>query len=254
MAKFDHEVDRLFELPLEEFTAARNDLARRLKGDGDAAAADEVKGLTKPSVAAWTINQLSRQRKDAVAALLAAGANLREAQERALQSRGDAGDALRRAQEEERRAIRALTHEAQQILEDAARSASSSVLDRISSTLRAAAVSDAGRAALEAGRLSGDVKPSGFDALAGLELADAPRRGAAGGGDELAERRREKKERERRRRELRDRARKLETEAAEAEQEAERAERAAAVARSAAEKKRRVADEAQQELEEPDSA
>ena len=65
MAKLDQEVDRLFELPLEEFTAARNDLAGRLKSEGDAAAAEEVKRLTKPSVAAWTINQLSRQRTDA---------------------------------------------------------------------------------------------------------------------------------------------------------------------------------------------
>lgn len=253
MATLDQEVDRLFELPLEEFTAARNDLARRLKSEGDAAAAEEVKRLTKPSVAAWTINQLSRERTDAVGALLAAGAKLREAQERALQSTGDAGNALRQAQEDERQAIRALTHQAQQILEDAERPVSSTLLDRISSTLRAAAVSDAGRAALEAGRLSGDVKPSGFDALAGLELAKAPRRGVPPARDELAERRREKKEREQKRRELRDRARTLATEAAEAEQEADRAAREAVAARNAAEKKRLAADRAEQELEELES-
>jgi hypothetical protein len=253
VATLDPEVDRLFEVPLEEFIAARNELVRRLKSDGDAAAAEEVKRLTKPSVAAWTINQLSRQRTDAVGALLAAGAKLREAQERALQSKGDAGNALRQAQEDERRAIRGLAHQAQEILEDAGRPVSSTLLDRISSTLRAAAVSDAGRAALEAGRLSGDVKPSGFDALAGLELAKAPRRGAAPARDELAERRREKKEREQKRRELRDRARTLASEAAEAEHEADRAEREAVAARNAAEKKRRAADRAEQELEELES-
>ena len=43
------EVDRLFELPPEEFTAARNELARRLKDDGDASAAADVKQLSKPS-------------------------------------------------------------------------------------------------------------------------------------------------------------------------------------------------------------
>ena len=62
-------------------------------GEGDAPAAEEVKRLPKPSVAAWTINQLSRQRKDAVGALVAAAAKLRKAQERALQSEGDAGNA-----------------------------------------------------------------------------------------------------------------------------------------------------------------
>lgn len=249
MAKLEQDVDRLFELPLEEFTAARNELARRLKSDGDTPAADEVKRLAKPSVAAWTINQLARQQKAAVRALLAAAANLREAQEQALQSKGDAGAVLRQAQEEERRAIRGLTHQAQQILEDAGRPASSSVLDRISSTLRAAAVSDVGRGALETGRLSGDVKPSGFDVLAGLELTDASSRQTSPARDELAERRREKKEREQRRRQLKERARKLEAEARAAEQEADRAERAATAARGVAEKKRSAADAAEQELE-----
>jgi len=252
VAKLDQEVDRLFELPLEDFTAARNELARRLKGEGDAPAAEEVKRLPKPSVAAWTINQLSRQRKDAVGALVAAAAKLRKAQERALQSEGDAGNALRQAQEDERRAIRGLTHQAQQLLEAAGRPVSSSVLDRISSTLRAAAVSDEGRAALEAGRLSGDVKPSGFDALAGLELGPAPSRGVAPARDELAERRREKREREQKRRELKERARKLAAEARAAEQEAERAEREAVAARNAAEKKRQAADKAEQELDDLD--
>ena len=111
MATLDQEVDRLFELPLEEFTAARNDLAGRLKSEGDAAAAEEVKRLTKPSVAAWTINQLSRQRTDAVGALLAAGAKLRETQERALQSKGDAGNALRQAQEDERLRVSRQIHD-----------------------------------------------------------------------------------------------------------------------------------------------
>jgi hypothetical protein len=253
VATLDQEVDRLFELPLEEFTAARNELAQRLKSEGDAGAADEVKRLPKPNVAAWTINQLARQQADAVGALLAAGAKLREAQERALQSAGEGGNALRQAQEDERSAVRGLTHQAQQILEDAGRPVSSSVLDRISSTLRAAAVSDAGRAALEAGRLSGDVEPSGFDSLAGLELAPAPRRGRAPARDELADRRREKKEREQKRRELKERARKLAAEARDAEQAAERAEREAGAARSAAEKKRRAADKAEQELEELES-
>ena len=50
------EVDRLYELPLEEFTAARNELAKRL---GDTS----VKELKKPTVTAWTVNQLARTRE-----------------------------------------------------------------------------------------------------------------------------------------------------------------------------------------------
>jgi hypothetical protein len=256
VADLDQEIDALFELPPEEFTAARNELARRLKSEGDGSAAQEVKQLGKPTVAAWTVNQLARRERDAIRDLFAAGTTLRDAQERALQSKGDAGDALRQAQQDERRALRVLTQRAQQILEAAGRPASRSVLDQISSTLRAAAVSEEGQAALEAGRLSGEVKSSGFDALAGIEVVErsrAPGRRAAPARDELAERRREKKEREQRRRELRERARKLEKEATEAEREAERVERAAATAREAAEKSRLKAEDAARELDELDS-
>jgi hypothetical protein len=61
MVKVDQEVDRLYSLQIEEFVAARNELSRRLKNEGDTSAADEVEQLVKPNVAAWTINQLSRQ-------------------------------------------------------------------------------------------------------------------------------------------------------------------------------------------------
>ena len=104
MAKFDHEVDRLFELPPEKFVAARNELARLLKNDGNTAQAEEIKQLSKPNVAAWTVNQLTRQHKDGVKVLLDAAAKLGKAQERALQS-GGSGDVLRWAQTEERRAM-----------------------------------------------------------------------------------------------------------------------------------------------------
>jgi chromosome segregation ATPase len=251
VAKLDQEIGGLFELPPEEFTAARNELSRRLKDEGDAAAAAGVKQLGKPTVAAWTVNQLARQEKAALRKLLAAGAKLRQAQEQALRSPAAAGNALRQAQQGERDALRGLTHAAQEILEDAGRPASRSVLDQISSTLRAAAVSDEGRAALEAGRFSGELKPSGFDALAGLDLgARSSRRRPEPARDELAARRREKQEREQRRRELRERARKLDAAASEAEREADRAESAATKARAAAEQSRRKAESAARELDE----
>ena len=247
----DDAVDRLFELPPEEFVEARNALARRLKNEGNPEAAEEVRQLKKPNVAAWAINQLSRQHKDALTVLLDAAVGLREAQERALQS-GESGDALRRAQAEERQAMRELTPKAQQVLEDVGRPVTSTVLTRISSTLRAAAISEGGRAALKAGLLSGDVKPSGFDAFAGLEVSDEPRLRSAPALDELSERRREKEERQRKRRDLRERARKLAALAREDERRAERAEQAATDARSAAEKSRREAEEAAADLEKLD--
>ena len=68
MATLDREIDRLYALPLDEFTARRNELAKRLKKEGEGEAADEVASLVKPSVPAWTINQLARRQKKEAAA------------------------------------------------------------------------------------------------------------------------------------------------------------------------------------------
>ena len=240
------DIDELFGLPLDEFTAARNELARRLKKDGDAEAAEQVRGLTKPSVAAWAVNQLARRDAEGVRALLNVGARLKTAQERALKGER-AADALRTTQAEEREVIRQLTDRAGQILRDAGRAASASTLERISSTLRAAAVADEGREALRAGRLTGDVELSGFDAFAGLEVATGRR--ATKRPDDLAERRQQKRELERRRRALEKRVRELSARADAAERDAQRARREADEAEAVAAERRRESEEATAELE-----
>jgi hypothetical protein len=243
----EREIDRLLALPLDEFTAARNEAVKRLKKAGDTDAADEVAALAKPSVPVWTINQLARREKAAVKALLDAAAKLRKAQERALGG-GDPG-ALRAAQAEEREAIRDLEQRAGTILEEAGRPASRAVLERIRATLGAAALAETARGDLKAGRLKGELELSGFDALAGLQ--PATRRGQP--KDELAERRRKKAEQERERRRLEKNARELEERAKAAEERAEKAEEAAEAAREAAEARRGEAEAAAAELAEFDA-
>lgn len=245
MAKLEREIDRLFELPLDEFTSARNELARRLKREGDQDAAEQVRALVKPGVPAWTINQLARKEQASVKALLDAGARLRKAQERALT--GSHSDALRAAQTEERQAVRELTHRAEELLKEVERPATRAVLERISATLAAAAVTESARDALKAGRLTSELKVSGFDALAGIEVRAQP---PAASRDELAERRQKKAERERLRRRLEKKARELDDRAQTAERKAERAEEAAADARELADEHRRAADAAAAELAE----
>jgi hypothetical protein len=249
VATLEREIDRLFELPLDEFTPGRNELARRLKQEGDKEAAEQVQALAKPSVPAWAINQLARQEKAKVKTLLDAGAKLRKAQERALA--GGQADTLRTAQAEERQAVRDLTRRAEEILKESGRPASRAIVERVSSTLGAAAVTEPARTALKAGRLTSEVKVSGFDALAGLELPAGP---PAPGRDELAERRQKRSEQERERRRLEKKARELEARAEAAEQKAERADKAAAEARDAAEECRRAADAAASELAELDES
>jgi hypothetical protein len=170
----ERRIDALYGLPLAEFTAARNALARELKDE-------RVRALPKPSQVAWAINQAARTDKMSVQRLLKAADALRTAQEKALAGK-DGG--LAAAQQREREAVRAL-----------ARSAASALgrpthLDRIERTLSAAALDAAARALLRAGRLTEEIEPSGFGALAGIKLPPAPKPVKPPKRDEAKERRR----------------------------------------------------------------
>jgi hypothetical protein len=158
-------IDRLYELPLDEFTAARNALA---KETGDAS----VKQLKKPSVPAWAVNQLARRREVDLRRLLRAGEKLEEAQKEAL--RGGSQSAFERARSDERDAVRLLRTAAAEVLRDGGHPASDQSLERIAQTLRAGAATEEGRAALRTGRLTDDIEPQGFDAFAAMAGQIAP--------------------------------------------------------------------------------
>ena len=190
-----------------------------------------MRSLAKPTVPAWTVNQLARRHAKLMQALVEAGAE----QARALK----AGAGMREAQAAERRALADLTRAARGILKEAGRAASTPMIDRVAATLTAGAQTPEGREALEAGRLAEELEPAGFEALAGVTPAAAPK-----ARDELADRRREKEQRGRIRKKLQEEARDLEAKARAAEREADRAEAAAAKARRTADTARRRADEA----------
>ncbi|HUF83918.1 MAG TPA: hypothetical protein VMQ81_04920 [Acidimicrobiia bacterium] len=100
------ELDDLADVPPEEFVAARDALARRLKAEGKADEAAAVKQRRKPAVAQWIAAQVRRHHGDVVDAFRASLNNVAEAQETAITS-GDR-DALRRATENRRLAFAAL--------------------------------------------------------------------------------------------------------------------------------------------------
>src|SRR5256885_1950708 len=77
--KHDVAVAALYRLPREEFTGARNDLVKRLRGDGNRAEADRIKGLAKPTAAAWIVNRLSQDARADLKKLLSAGERMRKA-------------------------------------------------------------------------------------------------------------------------------------------------------------------------------
>jgi len=228
----DDEIGALYALPLAEFTAARNELAKRRKDP-------EIRKLAKPTVPAWAVNQLVRQEPKLLGELLEHGEALQK------QTLRGSVDALRDTQRREREAVRKLVRRAEALLEEGAHSPSAQTLERVAATLTSGAQTEAGREALRRGRLSDELEPTGFEALAGLA---PPAR--AGKRDDLADARRAKEERRRQRRRLEEELRKLERRADAAEREAERAERAAGEARAEAERARRSADEAAASLAE----
>ena len=166
----------LYQLPLEQFVATRDQLARRLRAAGDRTTARQVAALRRPPVSAWTANQLAHAAPNALAELLEVGAALRQAQQDALAGQPGAARQLRTATAHLRAAITRLSTRAETLLVRSGHAASDATLSRLAATLQAAATGDeATRAALAQGRLPGDLDPAGF----GLEVGSTPAEPAA---------------------------------------------------------------------------
>src|SRR5215213_402557 len=169
----------LYQLPLEQFVATRDQLARRLRAEGDRDTARQVVALRRPPVSAWVANQLASAAPNAVAELLDAGAALRQAQQDALAGQPGAARRLRTATAHLRAAITRLSTRAETLLARSGHAASDATLARLAATLQAAATGDEPtRASLAQGRLPGDLDPAGF----GLDLGTAPAEPAAPAG------------------------------------------------------------------------
>ncbi len=174
------EIDGLYALPLNEFTAARDALAKHYRDVGERAVASQIKELEKPTVSAWLVNQLARQRQLDVRRLINTGAELERAQRAAIVGgdKADFADTRREGAE----VIQRLLDAAREIARSSGRPASESVLRRVGANLRAAAATAEGREALDRGRLARDLDLVGFDALSGIvpsPQSARPRRGRA---------------------------------------------------------------------------
>jgi hypothetical protein len=233
----DAELDTLYDLPLESFTKARNDLAARLRKAHQSEAAEQIRTLKKPTAVAWAANRLARDEPKLVARLLEAGERLRDTQQRALGGKAAADD-VSDAATAERDAIRVLLAAARKRL---GAKATPTLLDRLSRTLRAAAVDDQGRALLERGRLIEELQAVGFGPLEAVK--PTKRR-----GDEVGRVARERVNA------LRAEARRLTAEARTAERAADDAARASQILREEAEQKRAEAERAANELAEAEEA
>ncbi len=145
------EVDRLYSSALDQFISARDELSRTLRQAGDRDAAAEVKKLRKPSVAAWALNQVRFSDPEAVDRLLAAGEQLRKAQQQLLEQ-GER-ELLREAVASERGAVEEVVALAEQHLREAGHPLTATVEGKLRDTAHAAALDDEALEGLRSGRL-----------------------------------------------------------------------------------------------------
>lgn len=168
-SSLESEVDKLFQLPLEEFTAARNALAKEAGADRN-----EVRSLQKPPVAAWAVNQLYWKRRPVYDALVDAASTLRTAHKAVLT--GKRTD-LRAAGKEHEEAIENALKAALALLIESGNAATDATKQAIATTLRGLPSEE------PPGRLTRTLQPGGFEALAGI-----PVRAIAEGGKAKAPR------------------------------------------------------------------
>lgn len=158
MATPDDPLDHLFQLPLGDFTAARNALAK-------AARRPDLKHLEKPTLAAWAVNQLHWHHRALLESLAAAATALREQHGQTLAgARAD----VPAAEHTHRDALRACLAAARRLLAAGGHPATPPTLDAIRDTLHAVPTPEVN------GRLTHALTRRGLEALAGLVVAPRP--------------------------------------------------------------------------------
>ena len=166
-------IDRLYQLPVAEFTEARNALAAARRAAGDEAGAALVKALAKPTLVAWVVNLLYFKHRELFDGLASAMTELAAAQREARS--GEGGPELREAARRKSEALQKLVRVAERRLLDGGGQAPPPVLQRVGGTLEVLATPrPEGAASPRPGRLVTELRPAGFDVALGLGALDLP--------------------------------------------------------------------------------
>ena len=153
----DDLVARLYELPPEQFIAARDEAVAQARQADDRAAATAIGRLRRPTVAAWLVNLLARRRPELVAELLDLGRALRSAQHDLR------GDELRELSVQRRAAVGQLVAQARKLAREAGRSGRENLpLAEVEATLTAALAEPEVAEAVRTGTLTKTVDYAGF--------------------------------------------------------------------------------------------
>jgi valyl-tRNA synthetase len=158
MTKLDDQIDQLYQLTLDEFTAARNALA---KETGDSS----VKKLEKPNLAAWAVNQLYWHERKLYDEVIKTSGQVRTAYKQMLA--GKSAD-VKAAETFHAEAMRKAKDAIRRMLEAAGNNASDAVMTPVTETLDALPTTD------PPGRLTKPLRRTGFEALQGVTIAARP--------------------------------------------------------------------------------
>ncbi len=152
--------NELYAVPLEDFVTARTAAAKEAAGtDKELAAA--VKGLPKPSVAAWAVNMLALHEPDVLAGLADLGSRMRDAQ-----ASLDA-QSLRELGRERRSMLASAVDTARSIVQQQGRAISDTIAADVEETLRALTADEGAAEAVRSGRL---LKTLSADGVSAAEL------------------------------------------------------------------------------------
>jgi hypothetical protein len=165
--------DDLFSVPLPDFITERKRMARILRDAGRLGEAKAIEKIPRPTVPAWTVNQIARQDPKLVRLLSALTSQLHLAQGRISAERGGAAEYAGAALEH-RKILGALRIKAVEVLDGAGHPASPQILRRVIANLRGGVASPETRSLVEEGRMSRDVEEKDFTALFEQAIPDQP--------------------------------------------------------------------------------
>ena len=163
MPPADEKIDELYQLPLEEFTPARNALAKEL-GDG------EVKKLEKPNLAAWAVNQLYWRERKLFDEVIKTAGQVRTAYKQML---GGKPADVRAVEVFHNEAMRKAKDAIRRILEAAGNKGADAIMTPITETLDALPTTG------PPGRLTKPLRRTGFEALQGVTIVAKPKEAPA---------------------------------------------------------------------------
>lgn len=143
--------DELFAAKREDFTALRDERAKQARPDR--ALADRISGLRKPTVAAWLVNQVSRNCPEEIDQLAELGESLRRAHQQL------AGPELRTLSRQRHELIEMLNKRAHWLARKAAYTFSDATGRQIDDTFEAAVSDEQALEAVRAARLSAALAP-----------------------------------------------------------------------------------------------